>query len=542
MPVTTMSPSRKHKDDDDISESEPPSPKRNRSDAEEQYQQALKRIRELEEDIKKLREQGVESKNLLDGKFYATFDALWGVEESEFCESDFDMLVRTRRPSFCESGRISSGGMRQQQLHNSFSLTMKAAECDKYVANSDCGSQKSRTSHNSKASDEGHIWSCYVLEIPPVPPGTTLAGTVSGRTNIQGQEGSSNEDAFNSSAQVVPTTNEPEDAIVELDLPTSGPLSPREISHLVPAGRKNSSLYFDVAKWVFGLKETEPAKPFSFIQKLIHGATTAEVERDDDRSRGSTRKRLEHTGLKHMVCNKIRLWGERYYDIDPFILIVPILSTEQAREWKGEGYSAIFMIASNGTSLRTVAQSTLFTRRIELAKEPEIETARSLLVSILKGLAFSLRRMDQGKAPFLATDSDQCLNGEHWKEVSRLQEEFLKNNGQVKVPSKGSYDGVKVAKITFWAQGTTGGHPAPDPILLATKAGVNWSKFHDQQLLAGGEPKEDSDSDCTHDQSALAEQEYVEWARELQQERQRNQILGMTIGGELTDVQEKFPK
>jgi hypothetical protein len=38
--------------------------------------------------------------------------------------------------------------------------------------------------------------------------------------------------------------------------------------------------------------------------------------------------------------------------------------------------------------------------------------------------------------------------------------------------------------------------PAPDPLLLAVKAALNWSAFHEQHLMAAAE-QDDSDSDMS---------------------------------------------
>jgi hypothetical protein len=53
-------------------------------------------------------------------------------------------------------------------------------------------------------------------------------------------------------------------------------------------------------------------------------------------------------------------------------------------------------------------------------------------------------------------------------------------------------------------------HPAPDPLLLTVKAAVVWSTRYKQQLLAGGEVKDDTDS-----LSSQAEDEYLASMAEL---------------------------
>jgi hypothetical protein len=77
-------------------------------------------------------------------------------------------------------------------------------------------------------------------------------------------------------------------------------------------------------------------------------------------------------------------------------------------------------------------------------------------------------------------------------------------------PNKEEQD-IKVCKIRFVRQVSSGGHPAPAPLLLVVKAAINWSAHDDQPLLAGGEVHDDdidSDSSCL---SNLAEDQYLEF-------------------------------
>ena len=57
---------------------------------------------------------------------------------------------------------------------------------------------------------------------------------------------------------------------------------------------------------------------------------------------GSKKKsRLRHTGIKHLVSNRIRLDNQaRYLDNAPCILIVPVMSLEAMKNWNGDKYDA----------------------------------------------------------------------------------------------------------------------------------------------------------------------------------------------------------
>jgi hypothetical protein len=297
-----------------------------------------------------------------------------------------------------------------------------------------------------------------------------------------------------------------------------------QVAHLVPASPLNASLYFDMVKWIFGKVFGDPNVASTAVQKLIHGA--ARAKKKSDKAGRSTGKREHHTGMKHMASNKIRLCSQKdYYDDNPFVLILPIYDIKKAKEWNGEGYSAIFMIdAKKGHDIGTVARLTNFHGITQKTATPlELETARGLLEATLKGMAHSLTGMSKRTHRF--------LNGKHWSIIKELQTK-VSLTGKVIVPNRraasdDSSDQVRVAKITFWSHESGQGHPAPDPLLLSIKAAINWSSFHDQKLLAAGDPPEDVDSD---DESYIAEKTYLDWRNHIQNEKQEEAILGMQIG------------
>lgn len=75
------------------------------------------------------------------------------------------------------------------------------------------------------------------------------------------------------------------------------------------------------------------------------------------------------------------------------------------------------------------------------------------------------------------------------KEVKSVRDKFTGVTGKkvIQVPKEQQDNEKPVRKITFAsAFVSTGndGHPAPDPLLLAVKAGLNWSNFHGQTVMA----------------------------------------------------------
>ena len=83
---------------------------------------------------------------------------------------------------------------------------------------------------------------------------------------------------------------------------------------------------------------------------------------------------------------------------------------------------------------------------------------------------------------------------------------------------------AKVRKINFVDQGQYG-HPAPDPLLLLVKAAINWSKFHDFPLLAGGEIEDEEEDDL----SRAAEADFLEWQENARKEITAAEVVGKTI-------------
>jgi hypothetical protein len=69
--------------------------------------------------------------------------------------------------------------------------------------------------------------------------------------------------------------------------------------------------------------------------------------------------------------------------------------------------------------------------------------------------------------------------------------------------------------VTFADPGNKG-HLAPDPLLLAVKSAIHWSRRNQQQLLVVGEPPEEED-----EMDILAEELYLESIADVHRPRNR---------------------
>jgi hypothetical protein len=90
----------------------------------------------------------------------------------------------------------------------------------------------------------------------------------------------------------------------------------------------------------------------------------------------------EGTGVVHFLANKIRIQGQaRALDgSKPTYLIVPVMSLEDARKWRGESYHAIclagvptgdFADVNNGELYKTIGLADSALMKVEQARDSE---------------------------------------------------------------------------------------------------------------------------------------------------------------------------
>jgi hypothetical protein len=248
------------------------------------------------------------------------------------------------------------------------------------------------------------------------------------------------------------------------------------MAYLVPPGNDCASTYSDVARCVLGL----PDDAREDIQQTIHGSLNDQGAR------------IPGTGIKHSPDNKIRLCCQsEYFDNDPCVLIVPIMTLKQMKEWDHGEYSAIVLAGGyEDVSAALTYRAIQMTELGALATPAEIETARQSLAQVVEGLAYSLvhrqeQRQENLLDPAMRTLLDSFRTG--------LQ---TSDGVRVDVPKASGNDNFRVRKVTFRAHASAcfrrrASHVAPDPLLLVIKSAINWSWRHGQQLLVTGEQPED---------------------------------------------------
>jgi hypothetical protein len=476
-----------------------------------------------EQKIKRLEEELAQERALRVGEYYAVFHQVWEkgwlpLQQKQEYKIKF---MRQKVPSV----KLLVTSITQPK--SVYETTMVEASKVETVVKDD--GQSARTSHTGVEIRET-IWPCDVLENNQEPQKdqndqeskVEMASRIADvdldvdsnigerekslLSDLKKMKGHDNFVAPDASTQVLSDLKSNNDSPTKRSSRVVG-----EIAHLVPASPLQASLYYNVAKCVFALDNDVSEEA---VQKLIHGC---HIENKEEKSR------ISGVGLKHFASNKLRLSKARdFFQQHANILIVPILTIQQVCEWNGDGYEALFMIGrkEGDAPIDAIAQTTRFQEKGPTADETEIECARVLLTDALQFLMQSLWE-----------ELPQCLSEKHKELLNIYRDSVVSTDGtkQVVFPEQRN-DGEKrpVRKIRFGPQtGCNIVHPAPDLLLLVVKAAINWSKAHDQQLLAGGEYDSDDDISTL---SGIAEQMYYEACQEERRKAMDNDVSGMTIG------------
>ena len=275
-----------------------------------------------------------------------------------------------------------------------------------------------------------------------------------------------------------------------------------EVAHLLPAAPNDALTWHMVAEWVLGLKDGK----WPQVKLAINGFKAP-----------SEHSRREGTGIKHFTANKMKLNDQKtFMDNNPCVLIVPIRTVNQAKNWNGKGYDAIVVVDEwEGQEMRDICRCVGM--NVDFGPEAtreEIGISTDLLSQVVRGMAHRVlaRRQNPtrlGELPQQIRDFDGSATTIAFSALNRVP--------TVKVPVA-KEGALKVRKISFNGQATgpgadtNRGHIAPDPLILAAKAACVWSKRQGQSLVAGGEVEDDdfSEGDIIAAEAYIAAQEAYE--------------------------------
>ena len=273
-----------------------------------------------------------------------------------------------------------------------------------------------------------------------------------------------------------------------------------EVAHLLPDAPGHAVEWYDVACWAMGV---DPENiDWSTVLRLLHG------------TKGKDNKRVFGCGLRHFVANKARINGqERLLDKeDPQLLILPILTIQQCKDWNGEEYEAIVLIGANNDgksqkwATKEVGMTDVDNITVLDATDGDVKKALCLLDYFTCAMVQSLMNFDVPFVPSSATKAEKKLmESASALRLSRRKKlrEAVSALGHPFIPIPDSETSLPlenhraVCKIRFSNNDVdnfqTGLHVAPDPILLLARATVVWSVRNKFRLRASAVAQDDYD-------------------------------------------------
>jgi hypothetical protein len=260
-------------------------------------------------------------------------------------------------------------------------------------------------------------------------------------------------------------------------------------AHLMPQSPECAATWFPFVPWVLKVTATfndddNNNLKWDYVTKCIHGFK-------------KNKKREDDVGIKHFRSNRISLLGQTdIFDTHPCLLIVPIMTVKQVKDWNGEGYDAIVLAGHHKPitpdqvyQMIGAAHGTL-----RFATLDECNTACNLLRQIILCVCKSLK--STFPLELLTTQMRSFQNKKILEQLSTLLSPPQTSTSMVDVPLPLCLNltttSINVRKVSFSPfdesiQSDDGSnmHPAPDPVLLCGKAAKNWLKRMDTPYLAG---------------------------------------------------------
>jgi hypothetical protein len=289
----------------------------------------------------------------------------------------------------------------------------------------------------------------------------------------------------------------------------------QDVAHLIPAGKVAHKEWLNVACAALGIGISVPIEvkkkaARGYIQddnitrkrkrKSEQQGVETSAQDASNLSDTSSKKRTSRkagTGVVHFVANKIRLQNQRssFDGSKPTCLIVPVMTLDDARSWRGQGYTAVcfagmpyqnsFSCMNKGLLYQVIGLTflplTSFERTRD-AEQGEVEMARQFLERAVIALCDMIAHL-----------SDEELNLIPSGNLRKARNDANEMICKVPRPRSPSESGRKPAcLVTFGDATDTELHPAPDPLLLVLRAANSFGIMAGMKMLASAEP-DDSD-------------------------------------------------
>lgn len=194
---------------------------------------------------------------------------------------------------------------------------------------------------------------------------------------------------------------------------------------------------------------------------------------------------------------------EEWFDKKPGVVVLPVLDEHQARDWNGAPYEIIIMCndvpgkASAEAIATRIGLTSTNSELIQNGHADDIRKSVSLLRQVVKASAFCLEHKegpDGGRGALLWKKFRDELEMTRQSTAALMNprpQDNLRGRILVPIPRAERPEGKIVAKIDLARMTPPGEHVIavyPDPLLLAYKSSINWTRYFRFQLMAEAEP------------------------------------------------------
>mmetsp|Transcript_7137 Transcript_7137/g.17461 ORF Transcript_7137/g.17461 Transcript_7137/m.17461 type:complete len:460 (-) Transcript_7137:308-1687(-) len=283
-------------------------------------------------------------------------------------------------------------------------------------------------------------------------------------------------------------------------------------AHLLPKAREDATTWNYPACAVLGLDVS--LVDTDAVKKAVLGCSLPPSAQQ--------RQKVQFPGIRNLLCNIVRMSNQGpMFDKNPYVLIFPIYTLDQAKKWAGEAYDAIVLCQSAIVAER-IGMATVPISKAERATLLEVNCALELANEICQFLAHSVMQKTVEDVLSYQNSADKAA-------FARFRSER-----RLPLPPVLSTLPVKPVFKIFFDDHATGspeiGHPAPDPLLLAFKSCNNWCrKKAGFRTLAGSEPEDDDDLSEEGRQNLA---NFTTWQNYQQRQRQHDEIMDMFGGSD----------
>ena len=275
-----------------------------------------------------------------------------------------------------------------------------------------------------------------------------------------------------------------------------------EKAHLLPKTRDDAITWQYPGCAVLGL-DIETSVGTGVAEKAVLGCTDSTKE-----------PAKKYPGIRNLLCNIVRMSNQGpLFDQHPNVLIFPIYDLNEAKTWAGQGYEAIVVCASAEVAQR-IGMTNVDLDDTDSASVADINKAANLASEVCQFLAYSVLEKSE-------EDVNKYQHAGDFQAHKTFREEK-----KIAVPfNLSSVLEKPVFKISFVGHddSSQGGHPAPDPMLLAFKSGNNWCRIYSGfRMVAGTEPEELDDLSEEGRQNLL---NYVAWQAAREKSLRHSDIM-----------------